>query len=143
MKEREPNRALIYTTIAAGIIGLLSLAAFSPASRRKIGERDNWTCQVTGKRFQDGWVVHMAHKNHDKSRADYDDPDNGITLAVEAHLAQHIAAKGQADTIGLCEAANDFAIAALLRTERRTRRWLEAHSKKKSEQVIYKSEPVE
>jgi hypothetical protein len=125
MKERELNHALIYTTIAAGIIGILSLAAFSPASRRKILQRDGWQCQVTGKKASDGWMLHAAHKNHDKSLSNYDDPANGITLSVEAHLAMHIAARNQADTIGLSEAANDFAIASLLATERRTRKWLE------------------
>lgn len=70
----------------------ITMLAFGKRSARVIGERDNWTCQNSGRRFQDGWLVHIAHY-HDRTetgRPDYDNPENGRVLTIEEHLREHI-----------------------------------------------------
>lgn len=97
--------------------------AFSQAVRIEIGNRARWTCESCGKKFSQGWMLHMSHNNHDKKRSDYDNPDNGTCLCVTCHQDFHQQYVGSADKIGLSESDNDFALDALRNTDRRTRKW--------------------
>lgn len=57
---------------------------------KQVGRRDNWTCQDTGKRFQDGNLMDIAHYDHDRSKPYYNTPHNLRTLWRNAHLEEHI-----------------------------------------------------
>lgn len=105
------------------VIGL----AFSAAVRKLMGEKANWHCQQPGcdKSYATGFMQHASHFDHDKSQPYYDDPSNGAILCVEDHLNFHLAYRGQAEQIGLCEEANEHAINMLLNTEVHTNWWLE------------------
>lgn len=99
---------------------LLSLApillAFSLKVRKEIGKRAGWKSEISGKSFWDGWVLHMAHKNHDKSDPNYDTAEQGICVTVEEHLQMHEEAVGHAEDIGLQECQNNYAIRKLKET---------------------------
>jgi len=64
--------------------------AFTRDVAREIGVRDNWTCTKTGKRFQDGNLVDIAHYDHDRNRPWYNSVRNGRVLARVPHLEEHI-----------------------------------------------------
>lgn len=65
--------------------------AFSRSVAIEIKERACWQCEVTGKRYEDGWRLDASHKyTHDRNDPRYNDPDNGICLCLEEHLKQHI-----------------------------------------------------
>ncbi len=99
-----------------GGIFLLSQFAFSKKSAREIGKRAGWRSELSGKSFWDGFMLHMCHKNHDKSNPLYDDASQGICLTVEEHLKMHKDAKGHAKDIGLNECQNNYAIRKLKET---------------------------
>jgi len=116
---------LTHTPEIIATIGTLTIAlAFSLKTRKEIGKRDKWTCQADGcddgsgnpKSFQGGWMVHASHKNHNKSDPMYDHQDMGEILCIEHHLAYHQSHIGKAEEIGLCEDANNYAIAMLFKT---------------------------
>ncbi len=107
---------LTHTPEAITTISALVALAFSRETARKIGKRAGWKSEISGKSFWDGWVLHMAHKNHDKSNPLYDDPSTGICVTVEEHLAMHEAAVGNEESIGLCVQANNYAIKMLRKT---------------------------
>jgi len=109
------NHLLTLTAIVGGIY-LLSNLAFSKKSAREIGKRAGWKSEISGKSFWDGWVLHMAHKNHDKSSPLYDDPSQGVCVTVEEHLEMHEEAVGNEEAIGLCVQANNYAIRMLKKT---------------------------
>lgn len=74
-------------------VGLLVVPvamAFSRAVAIEIGRRDHWTCQMTGKRFQDGILVDASHRDHNRKSGYYDEARNGEILSRTAHLEQHI-----------------------------------------------------
>lgn len=72
-------------------LGVLSELAFSKKTRKEIYYRDNGTCQVCGKKFQDGWMLHASHFDHDWNSPYYDDPDNGQMECIKCHLfVEHI-----------------------------------------------------
>lgn len=100
---------------------------FSKAVAREIGQRAHWMSEVSGQSFFDGYVLHMAHLNHDKTNPLYNDPSMGICVTVAEHLIQHQGAVGHAQDIGLTEAQNNYAIRQLAQTEQRTRKWHEEH----------------
>ena len=77
------------TLFSLAIMGVIPLLAFSIESRKEIGKRDNWTCQVCGKKFQDGWLVDAAHYDHDKTKENYNNPKNGRILCLDDHLKEH------------------------------------------------------
>lgn len=62
--------------------------AFGWKSRKKIKERDNRTCQETGRKASDGWRLDAAHYDHTHGDG-YDNPDNGRLLCVIEHLKEH------------------------------------------------------
>jgi hypothetical protein len=65
--------------------------AFGRQVAIEIKEKAGWQCEVTGKRYEDGWKLDASHKyTHDKRNPRYNDPDNGICLCLEEHLKQHI-----------------------------------------------------
>jgi len=64
--------------------------AFTPAIAKEIGKQHRWTCEQTGRRFQDGWLLDMAHRDHDRSQPYYNEPRNGRPLCRTAHLEEHI-----------------------------------------------------
>lgn len=59
--------------------------------RRKVFERDDYTCQVCGKRNGNGYTV-ILHPHHIKSFTHYPelrfDVDNGITVCVNCHKGE-------------------------------------------------------
>ena len=63
--------------------------AFTPGVRREIFDRDGGTCQESGKRYSDGWMVHASHYNHERNE-NYDEPDNGRILCIEEHIKDHV-----------------------------------------------------
>lgn len=101
---------------------LLSLApfllAFSLNIRKLIGKRDHWTCQDCGDKYSDGVMVHASHYNHDKSDPNYDKVEGGRIQCVDCHQAYHELYVGNANQIGLTEAANNGAIELLENTQR-------------------------
>ena len=80
---------------SAVVLSEISKSAFSSGVRKEIGRRDNWTCQVTGRKAKDGWLLDAAHYNHTRGR-NYNTPGNGRMLCRSAHLQEHIGAM-QAD----------------------------------------------
>lgn len=64
--------------------------AFPFDRAKEIGRRDRWTCRDMGRRFQDGWLVDIAHYDHDKSKPWYNSLRNGRVLCRTAHLEEHI-----------------------------------------------------
>jgi len=75
-------------TYAEMMLGL-RMGAFSFEVRRKIGERDGWTCGC-GRSFHDGWMVEASHYNHDRGNPDYDTANEGRILCRKCHLKDHI-----------------------------------------------------
>jgi hypothetical protein len=63
-----------------------AIAAFSPYVRKIIFARDNGECQVSGKRFDEGWMMHCSHFNHDRSSPYYNSPENGQLEGIREHL---------------------------------------------------------
>lgn len=114
------HRILALTEIFG--VFLLSQFAFSLKTRKEIGKRDHWTCQDCGVQFQDGFMVHASHYNHDRSREDYDHADSGRIQCVDCHETYHELYVGNAQEIGLTEAGNDRAIEILSATDRRRRK---------------------
>lgn len=86
---------------ATGI--LLSQFAFSKKSRQAILERDGYQCVETGRTDN----LHASHIDHNRDNPDYDNPNNGRTLNIIAHLRDHILRVGQN---GLTQEQNDWAI---------------------------------
>ena len=121
----KPSDIIRPIAIIGGLF-FLSQFAFSKETARKIGKRAGWKSEISGLSFFDGWVLHMAHLNHDKSNPLYDHESNGICVTVPEHLEMHEAAKGQAIAmLGMaCEEANDYAIKKLKATPVRTWKWL-------------------
>lgn len=66
--------------------------AFSKNSRNIIFKRDRGICQFTGKRWDDGWMMHCMHDHDRVAKYDpgYDDPRYGKLGCVEAHVRDHI-----------------------------------------------------
>ena len=65
--------------------------AFGKATAVEIKNRANWICEVSGRRYEDGWKMDASHRyTHDKNDPKYNDPDNGICLSLPEHLKQHI-----------------------------------------------------
>lgn len=97
--------------------------AFSVATRKAIGQRDKWHCQEEGcdASFQNGDMVHAAHKDHNKNNPLYDSAETGEILCVEHHYQQHLNARGHAvEDLGMtCEQANEYAIRKLAATPRK------------------------
>lgn len=102
-----------------GILAIVASAgAFSRPVRQEIGERDNWTCQNCGKRFQDGWMVQAAHYDHDKRKPTYDDPNTGRILCTLCHIQDEL------------DHGNTHAAALLRRTQTiRTWSWTKNHKR--------------
>lgn len=70
----------------------INMLAFSSDVARQIGERENWTCEVTGKRFQDSFLLHIAHDHDAVQRGDpnYQNPEYGRCITIDTHLQEHI-----------------------------------------------------
>lgn len=78
-------------TIFAGLGTAVGLGmAFAPEIAKRIGIRDRWTCKVSGRRFQDGWLVDAMHIDHDKSKPHYGYEWNGVIGCRTVHLENHI-----------------------------------------------------
>jgi len=130
---------LVHTALeiaATASVAFLLTNAFSKQTRQKIGERDGWTCTQCGRSFADGYMVHACHSNHDKNNPDYDSVYAGDIRCVPHHLQQHQDAVGQADTIGLTETQNHYAIQQLLNTDIRTKNWLNGKGSEKELQQM-------
>lgn len=95
--------------------------AFSLLVRKAIGKRDKWKCQwedeECNKRFQDGWMVDVAHYDHDKKNPMYDDESNGRVLCVDHHQEDH-----ERYGTGLTKKQNDWAIEQLKKRDRLVRK---------------------
>ena len=84
------SRVEQFTTLTTlAILGLISFGSFRRSVAKKIGRRDRWTCQVTGRKFKDGWLLDVAHLDHTRNE-NYNNPDNGLVLSRSAHLLDHI-----------------------------------------------------
>lgn len=65
--------------------------AFSRRVAYEIKEGASWTCEISGKRAEDGWKMDAGHRyTHDKKDPRYNDPANGMCICLEEHLKQHI-----------------------------------------------------
>lgn len=93
---------------AIGIVGLLSVGAFSKDSRKSIWKRDKgksvWSGETEG--------LTVAHINHDKTSPKYDDPDNGRLLTNREQYIDHFNRHGTV-SIGLTEPKNKQALGIL------------------------------
>lgn len=87
------GREKIVPALTIGIIGYglarLSTFAFSPDVRQRMFARDQGECQTCGKRFRDGWLLDCSHDDHDHSKDNYNDINNGRVQCLEDHLAYH------------------------------------------------------
>lgn len=128
MTERLKHVDKLIPIASLGILVLAVTNAFSRASRKKIGIRDGWQCQESGKRFADGHMIHTAHFDHDRTNPDYNKPYNGRCLSVKMHLQDHVDHIGSAEDIGLTEAQNNWAIQQLQKTDTRTRVYRKTHA---------------
>lgn len=128
------ERVAFYSAAALGI-AWLSQFAFSKETRKKIGQRDHWACSDCGKRFDEGWMLHASHYDHDRDNPDYDSMETGRMQCVEDHLRFHQEHVGKSEEIGLSEDNNEFAIQALLRTDRRTRKYREEKPQMSLEEI--------
>lgn len=127
-------RTLENITLASGILGLVSLAAFSRGTRKEIGYRDNWTCQWEGgcdlgrdggpARFQDGFMVDAAHHDHDASQEWYDYADNGRILCLAHHYLDELA-KGHTEVLGLLGSRDPYTVHA--RKNKKAYPWLNGY----------------
>jgi len=116
MTEREsPEPSNLWTLLGAGLTLILINSAFSKETAKKIGKRAGWKSEKSGKSFWDGWVLHMAHLDHTKDET-YDEPERGVCVAVSEHLEMHEEAVGNAESIGLNECQNNYAIRMLKKT---------------------------
>jgi len=72
------------------ILATRIVPAFTKAQAIEIGKRDKWRCQTVGckKRFQDGWLVEMAHSMG--KHGDNSDIRNGRTMCALHHLDEHL-----------------------------------------------------
>lgn len=109
------SHELITHAVDLSPLAIPILLAFSKQTARKIGQRAGWKSEISGKSFWDGYVIHMAHKDHTKDET-YDDPERGIAVTVEEHLKMHEDAIGNAESIGLNEYQNNYAIRMLKKT---------------------------
>ena len=110
--------------------------AFSLASRKIIGYRDNWTCQwedgcTLGRdgaaaRFQDGFMVDAAHVDHDAGEDDYDSTDNGRILCLAHHYLDHLA-HGDFSVLPLLASRDPYTIH--VRRDKAKYPWLNGHKK--------------
>lgn len=98
------------------------LLAFSINVRKSIGKRDHWTCQDCGVQFKDGYMVHASHYNHDKTKPNYDDINNGRIQCVDCHEAWHVSHMGDEGEIGMNRTGNLAAIELLEATDRGVRK---------------------
>ncbi len=100
-------------------MGWLTSAAFNPETRRKIGERDHWTCQHKGsdgqhdcdRSFQSGYMVTAAHLPRLHGQRD-NDPSAGRMLCVIHHAAEEFRrnnARGAAAQLATGVYTNEYA----------------------------------
>jgi len=116
-KELKP---LFLVSTAVGLWAI-SFFAFSRKIRKEIGDRDKWTCQGCGKRYEDGWMLHAAHNpnKHNSHYRDYNKPESGSMRCIDCHIKQH-----EKGTI-LGWKLDGKAVRMLSKTERRTKTWLQ------------------
>ncbi len=83
-------------------------SAFSKKTRSIIRDRDG------GRSVESGLTDHLeaAHWSHDRSRSDYDSPDNGRLLTTAEHFWDHVDRQGEN---GLSKESNDWAIMTIWR----------------------------
>ena len=111
----------VFIVVTLSTLWGIANSAFSRPVRKAIGRRDQWKCQwedePCNRRFQDGYMVHAAHYDHDKSNPGYDSIEAGRILCVEHHLQDHLQAG-----VGLTKRENDWAINRLREASRYTRK---------------------
>lgn len=91
-------------------------SAFSRRSREEIRTRAGGVSEWSGDGVHNGHTMHCAHLNHDRTRPDYDNPQNGVYLTVTEHYEQHKGAIGRARELGLTEEGNNWAVNKLANT---------------------------
>lgn len=77
--------AFVFLKFVFGVV----FGAFSKATRLEIFKRDRGTCQDCGRKWDDGWMLHCSHYDHDKSKPDYDSPSAGRLQCVDDHIKYH------------------------------------------------------
>lgn len=118
-KERRITQALSLLSLIG--VAYFSLIAFSEGTRKEVGRNNRWTCERCGRKFSEGWVIHICHYDHDKNNPKYDSPENGWCGCVQCHLRSHIEEAGRN---GLNQSQNNWAIHELETTQPRTYEWL-------------------
>lgn len=83
--------------------------AFNSKARYAIKERANGMSEISGKTGH----LNCAHIDHFPNSGYYNQPFNGVLMAIDEHLIDHLARKGQN---GLTVSGNFMAIAALTRS---------------------------
>lgn len=86
------------------------MAPFSGEALESIKRRSRGRSELTGRTDR---PLHALHFNHDKSRKDYNKPNNGMRATITEHLAQHLYYRGYEQAIGLKPCTNDWAIQKL------------------------------
>lgn len=51
--------------------------------------RDGAKCRICGRKWDDGWMLHAAHYDHDKSNPNYDTLEAGRMLCIDCHILDH------------------------------------------------------
>ena len=57
--------------------------------RKRIFKRDNATCQVCGRRWNDGWFLQCAHYENGKTKPTNNSVNGGRMLCISCHIAEH------------------------------------------------------
>ena len=83
-------------------------------------KRADGASELSGKKFDDGHMLHAMHLDHDKNSPDYNNPEIGLLVTVKEHLDYHMQHIGRAAEIGLTESQNHGAISLLLETDEMT-----------------------
>lgn len=109
------NKLFATLSVMGGVFLLYEIAnlSFSGPTRDKIIARANNRSEVSGLEPPEGESLHACHKNHDKSRPNYDNPDNGFAATKKEHYLFHRVHRGRARDIGLSEQDNESAIELL------------------------------
>lgn len=68
------------------------MSPFSPEIAREIGVKHHWKCEECGKRFQEGWLVDMAHypDKHNKKLPEYNSTESGRPMCLVCHFREHV-----------------------------------------------------
>lgn len=90
LKERQTRIELIASLASLGLLGVALFTAFSRKTKHEIGRRDDWECRQCDRRFDRGWMVTVAHYDHDRNDPGYDNAETGRVLCICCHASEEI-----------------------------------------------------